>query len=133
MPKSDYLKNEVLDYVLSGDAYVVPPNLYLALFTVAPTDAGGGTEVAAASYARVAVANNAVNFPAAVLGQKAIATQQNFAQATEDWGVIVAIGIFDGAGIGSNMLYWANLDVAQSITTGDVARFIAGSLVWTEA
>jgi hypothetical protein len=133
MPKSTYLKNKVLDHVLGATVYVTPPNLYLALYTTAPTDLGGGVEVSAPSYARVAVANNGVNWLAAANGEKTLSTQQNFAQATENWGTIVAVGIFDGASLAANLLYWAMVDVAQTITTGDVARFVADSLLWTEA
>jgi hypothetical protein len=131
MPKSDYLKNAVLDHVLSATAYAAPATLYLALFTVAPTDAGGGTEVAGGAYARVAVTNNAVNFPAAAAGIKYLGTQQSFPTATADWGTIVAMAIFDAAAAG-NMLYWANLTASRTVTLGDIARFVANSIEFTE-
>lgn len=132
MPKSDYLKNEILDHMLSGAVFASPATVYVALYTVAPTDAGGGTEVSAASYARVAVTNNAVNFPAAVAGAKTLATQLDFPQATENWGTVEAIGILDAAAAG-NLLFWANVNVAQAVTTGDIARFPASSITFTEA
>ena len=42
---SDYLEDKVLDRVFGGNAYTAPSTLYVALYTVAPTDTGGGTEV----------------------------------------------------------------------------------------
>ena len=39
---SDFLENAVLLHVTKGASYTQPTNLYLALFTAAPTDAGGG-------------------------------------------------------------------------------------------
>lgn len=132
MPKSDYCKNLVLDRVLGVGTLTPPATFYLALFTAAPTDAGGGTEVATASYARVAITNNAVNFPAAVSGAKVLATQADFPQATENWGTIEAVALFDAAAAG-NMWYWASTNVAQAVLTGDVARFLAGSITFTEA
>ena len=49
---SDYLEDKVLDHVFGGNAYTAPSTLYVALYTVAPTDTGGGTEVSGGSYAR---------------------------------------------------------------------------------
>ncbi len=128
MPKSNYIKNLTLDYWLGSGA---PATYYLALYTVAPTDAGGGTEVAGGSYARVAVTNNATNFPAAAAGIKHLAVTQNFPQATADWGTIVAMAMHDTA-IAGNIYFWANLDVAQAIINGDMARFLANSITFTE-
>ena len=42
---SDYLEDKVLDHVFGGNAYTAPTTLYVALYTVAPSDTGGGTEV----------------------------------------------------------------------------------------
>ena len=52
MAISDYLKNNLLDHFLGDNAYAVPANVEVALFTVAPTDAGGGTEVRVGCVAR---------------------------------------------------------------------------------
>jgi hypothetical protein len=83
--KSEYLENAILDHVLGGPDYTRPGTLYIALYTVAPTDAGGGTEVAGGSYARVAVTNNSTNFPAAAGGAKTNGTLIEFAEATANW------------------------------------------------
>ena len=49
---SDYLENKVLGHVFGGTAYTAPSTLYVALYTVAPSDTGGGTEVSGGGYAR---------------------------------------------------------------------------------
>ena len=49
---SDYLEDKVLDHVFGGTAYTAPATLYVALYTVAPDDTGGGTEVTGGSYVR---------------------------------------------------------------------------------
>ena len=49
---SDYLEDKVLDHVFGGNAYTAPTTLYVALYTVAPSDTGGGTEVSGGGYAR---------------------------------------------------------------------------------
>ncbi len=49
---SDYLENKVLEHVFENSAYTAPSTLYAALFTVAPSDTGGGTEVSGGGYVR---------------------------------------------------------------------------------
>ena len=44
MSFSNYLETELLDHVFTNSAYTAPSTLYLALFTGAPGEAGGGTE-----------------------------------------------------------------------------------------
>ena len=129
--KSDFLENELLDHMLGNAAYTAPATVYVALFTVAPTDAGGGTEVSGGAYARVTVANNATNFPAASGGAKSNGTEITFAQATASWGTVVAFGIFDALTLG-NLLYWATLTTNKTIDSGDTAKFAVGDLDVTE-
>ena len=129
--KSDYLENKVLDHVLGGVDYVRPATVYVALYTVAPSDAGGGTEVTGGSYARVTVTNNAVNFPAATGGLKSNGTEITFVVATASWGTVVAFGIFDALAAG-NLLYWATLTANKTIDSGDTAKFAVGDLDITE-
>ena len=83
---SDHLEDELLDHVFGGADYTRPTTLYLALYTAAPSDAGGGTECAGGSYARASVTNDATNFPAASGGAKSNGTAIAFAQATASWG-----------------------------------------------
>jgi hypothetical protein len=130
--KSDYLENELLDHVLGNAAYTAPATVYVALYTVAPTDAGGGTEVSGGSYARVAVTNNATNWPAASGGAKANGTAITFPTATADWGTVVAFAILDAATAG-NFLYWADLTANKTVSSGDTASFAVGELDVTEA
>jgi hypothetical protein len=129
--KSDYLENKLLDHVLGNVAYTAPTTVYVALYTVAPADSGGGTEVSGGGYARVAVANNSTNWPAASGGSKSNGVDITFPTATADWGTVVAFGIFD-ASTGGNLLYWATLTTSKSILNGDTAKFAAGSITITE-
>lgn len=129
--KSDYLENKLLNHVLGGEDYSRPATVYIALYTVAPTDAGGGTEVSGASYARAAVANNATNFPAAAGGGKANGTVIEFVRAEENWGTIVAWGIFDAA-TGDNLMFWGAVTEEREIQNGDMARIAVGGISLTE-
>lgn len=129
--KSNYLENKLLDHVLGGGDYARPATVYIALYTVAPTDAGGGTEVTGGSYARKDVTNNATNFPAASGGAKSNGTEITFVTATADWGTVVAFGIFDQLSSG-NLLYWADLTQSKLISNGDTAKFAIGDIDLTE-
>ena len=131
MSKSDYLENALLDHVLGGGDYTRPATVYIALYTAAPTDAGGGKEVAGGSYARKAVTNNATNWPAAAGGSKSNGTAIAFPTATADWGTVVAFGLFD-ASSGGNLLYWGALSASQSIPNGATASFAVGTLTVLE-
>src|SRR5262245_23710085 len=121
--KSDFLENKLLDHVVGNQAYTAPTNIHVALFTVAPTDSGGGTEVTGGSYARVQVTNNNTNFPNASSGLKQNGTAITFAQASADWGIVVAFGLFDASTSG-NLLYWGWLGTDDgdlfTATTADV-------------
>ncbi len=121
---SDYLEDKVLDHVFGGNAYTAPATLYVALYTVAPTDTGGGTEVTGGSYARQSgtFTVSGTN-PTTASNSAAI----EYPTATADYGTVVAVGILD-ASSGGNLLAYANLDTSKSVTTGDVFRFDTGDL-----
>lgn len=125
---SDFLENEILDHVFGAAAYTAPATVYVALFTSAPSDSGGGTEVSGGSYARVAVTNNATNFPAASGGAKSNGTVITFPAPTANWGTVTHFAIFDAASAG-NMLGWAALSASRVINSGDGApKFAVGDL-----
>lgn len=129
--KSDYLEDALLDHILGGGDFSRPATVYIALYTVAPTDVGGGTEVTGGSYARAAVENNATNWPAAASGAKSNGTQINFITATAAWGTIVAFAIFDALS-GGNLLYWGSLGGSVVISSGQTAYIAVGDLDITE-
>jgi hypothetical protein len=121
---SDYLEDKVLEHVFGGNAYTAPTTLYIALYTVAPTDTGGGTEVSGGGYARQtgAFTVSGTN-PTTASNSAAI----EFPTATADQGTVVAVGIFDALTSG-NLLAYANLDASKVVDTGDVFRFNTGDL-----
>jgi hypothetical protein len=130
--KSDFLENELLDHVLGNASYSAPANTHIALFTVTPSDTGGGTEVSGNAYARVSVTNNATNWPAASGGAKANGTAITFPAASGgNWGTVVAFGIFDASTSG-NLLYWGPVTPNKAVNDGDTASFAIGDLDITE-
>ena len=121
---SDYLEDKVLDHVFGGNAYSAPSTLYVALYTVAPTDTGGGTEVSGGGYVRQSSAFTVSGTnPTTASNSAAI----EYPTATADYGTVVAVGIFDASSSG-NLLAYANLTTSKVVSTGDVFRFNTGDL-----
>lgn len=128
MSKSDYAENKVLELLVGKTAFATPTSR-LALFTAAPSDAGGGTEVSGTSYARVTTAGS--DWAAAASGSISNATVLTFPTAGGSWGTVTHFGLFDAATSG-NLLRWAALTTSKVVGTGDVVSFAIGSLVFTE-
>ena len=129
--KSNYLENEILDHVLGGADWPRPSTVYLAMYTTAPSDSGGGVEVSAGGYARLSITNNATNFPAAASGAKSNGTDFVFPEATNAWGLVIAWALFDAVTAG-NMLYWGDFTQTQTIGVGSAAKVKAGDLDFSE-
>lgn len=127
---SDFSEDEILDHLLGAATYTPPATLYLAVFTAAPTDAGGGTEVTGGSYARLAITNNLTNFPASSGGAKSNGAVLDMVTASASWGTVVAYALFDASSAG-NMIGWADLTSPVLINNGDTLRFAAGALTYS--
>jgi hypothetical protein len=82
--------------------------------------------VSAAGYARLAVVNNATNFPAAVAGVKTNAVDFEWPVATANWGTVVGIGVFNAAS-GGLPVDWFD-GVLETIVATNSLRIRAGQL-----
>ncbi len=127
--------NATLDAWL-GSTVLGPATVYVALFTAAPAAGGGGTELAMTGYARVAVTNNATNFPAASSATKNNGTLIDFGTltgtgATITWAAVVKTS--SGALSTSDIIYAGPLSVARAIVSGDSFDFPIGAATFTEA
>ena len=117
---TNYLENKLLDHFLGTTAYTMPNPVYVALFTVAPGDAGGGTEVTGGSYARQTAA-----FTAASSGATSNSANIDFTGMPA--ATTVAIAIFDASTSG-NMLVHGTLTTNKTTDAGDTLRIAAGDL-----
>ena len=117
---SDYLENKLLDHFLGTTAYTMPTPIYVALYTVAPNDAGGGTEVVGGSYAR-----QTATFDAAASGATQNDTDIDFVNMPAC--TVVAIGIHDALTSG-NLLVHGTLTANKSLDAGDTLRIATGDL-----
>lgn len=104
--------------------------LFIALFTAAPSDSGGGTEVTGGAYARVAVAPADANWTGASAtdGLTDNAADITFPAPTANWGSITHFAIMDRL-TGGNYLFHGALGTAKTVNNGDPApKFVAGAL-----
>lgn len=131
MSFTNYLESVLLDEVFGGTNYVPPATIYVGLSTTAPAEDGTGvTEPAGGGYARVAVTNNATNWPpTGTDGTKSNGTVITFPQATADWGTATHFFLADSANGG--VLAFGSLGLAKTIGTGDTASFGVDSLTIT--
>jgi len=132
---SDYLEGQIRAHIFRTASFTKPTVLGVALFTVTPSDSGGGTEVTGGSYARVNVAPLDANWTAASAtdGLTDNAAAITFPAPTANWGVVVAFGIFDATS-GGNLLVWGPITPNKTINNGDPApAFAIGALDVTVA
>ena len=121
MAFTDYLENKLLAHTFSNTAYTSPSTVYVALYTVAPTDSTTGTEVTGGAYARQSASFTTTS--SATTNAAAI----EYPTATAGYGTVVAVAVLDASSSG-NMLAFAALDTNKTISTGDVFRIPAGDL-----
>ena len=121
MAFTDYLENKLVAHTFSNTAFTSPSSVFVALYTVAPTDSTTGTEVSGGGYARQSAAftttGNAATNTSAI----------EYPTATGNYGTVVATALLD-ASSGGNMLAFATLSSSKTISTGDVFRIPAGDL-----
>lgn len=127
---STYLEQAVLNEVFGAVAFTPPATVYVGLSTTTISNSAAPTEPTGAGYARVAVANNATNWPAATGNSpatKANGGPVTFPGATGSWGTVVDVFIADAA-TGGNILGFGHLGASQAVSSGDTLSFGAGEL-----
>ena len=121
MSFSNTYETNVLTWTFTSGSVTRPTAWYLGLFTAAPGEAGGGTEVSGGSYVREAVTFS-------VTGDTATNTAAvEWPVATSTWGTITHIAVYD-ASSGGNQIAYAALTNAKTIASGDVLRVPANEL-----
>lgn len=139
---SNYAENKILE-LSTGKTAWSKPSVWAALYTTAPTDAGGGTEVSGGSYVRVPVAdasnsvwgtaanggitnNGTYNATSAGLSSSGSGII-TFPKATASWGTVTAVALVD-ASTGGNVLWYGELTNSKTIDIDDTVSFAASDL-----
>lgn len=121
---SDYAENKILDHSV-GKASWTSPTIYVALYTVAPTDSTSGTEVSGGSYARVTTSASTWNSASA--GATSNASAIVFPTASASWGTVTAVALVDASTAG-NIVWYGTLTSNKTVDSGDTFQFAAGAL-----
>ena len=119
---TDYAENKILNLMraVAWTEFAA----YVALFTAAPSDAGGGTEVSGGSYARELAG---LSEATGAGGATANAADITFTTATGDWGTVTHVALMDAITAG-NMIMWSALDASKAVGSGDTFKINAGEL-----
>lgn len=135
--KSNFFAKKVADWIYSATSYTPPATLYFGLWTTTLTAAStgsSGTECSYTGYARVAVTNNATQFPAATGTTSATKSNANAITFPSNGGsgqTVIAAGVCDASSAG-NMIHWG--DVASTVINAlDTPSIGAGSFVLAES
>lgn len=121
MSLADTFETRALQWLFTTDSPTRPTAWYIGLYTAAPTDAGGGTEVSGGSYARKSATFSVTGDTATTTGDVIFPTP------TADWGTVTHIGVFDALS-GGNLVLWKSLSANVIVGSGDSFRIYAGDL-----
>lgn len=119
---SNYLEDALVDATLRGIPYSPAPTVYLGLYVSSPEDDNSGTEVSGGGYARLPI-----TFSAPSNGFTANTNQLIFPVATSAWGTVTHFGILD-SGAAGNLLYYGQLIQPREVSTGDLLKFLPGTV-----
>lgn len=118
---TDYLAEALLGVTVYGTPFTAPATVYLALYTDATTDAGGGTEVVGGSYARQPVTFATTGDPHAAENTDALAFADMPAVT------VTNAAVMDDPTAG-NMLYHGPLVAPKTSAAGDTVNFAVGDV-----
>ena len=116
---SDHAEALLLDWLMTNGSATRPTAWYVALYTAAPSDSGGGTEVSGYGYGREAVTFAAATSPG---GTTSNSGAVSFTASGGDWGSITHIGIHDALS-GGNLLWHGAMTASKTVADGDTLEF----------
>lgn len=126
---SDHAEALLLDWLMTSGSATRPTAWYVALYTAAPSDSGGGTEVSGNGYSRQSVAFGAASSPGGTTSNTAAVS---FTASGGDWGIVTHIGILDASSSG-NLLWHGSMTASKDVKDGDTLEFSIGNIDLTIA
>jgi hypothetical protein len=134
MSFSDFLEDELLDHLVSNQAYSVPATLYLAVSTVAIGDDDTGSSITepGSGYARVEITSDLTNWLASADGEKVNDVDFTFPAADGgNWGNLIEWALLDAATNGNMLIHGALTNGPITVNDGDTFFIAAGNLTLT--
>lgn len=126
---SDHAEALLLNWLMTSGSATRPTSWYVALYTAAPSDSGGGTEVSGNGYSRQSVAFAAASSPG---GTTSNTGAVSFTASGGDWGIVTHIGILDASTSG-NLLWHGSMTASKDVKDGDTLEFSIGNIDLTIA
>ena len=118
-----------MDWLMTTGTATRPTVWYLALYTAAPSDSGGGTEVSGSGYSRQSVSFDAAASPG---GTTSNSNTVSFTASGGNFGIITHIGIHT-ASTGGSLLWHGSMSASKTIDDGDTLEFSIGNIDLTIA
>lgn len=126
---SDYAEKLLLDWAMTTGSATRPTSWFVALYTAAPSDSGGGTEVSTGGYSRQSVTFGAASSPG---GTTSNTNTVSFTASGAGYGTVTHIGIFDNVS-GGNLLWHGSMTASKTVADGDTLEFSIGNIDLTLA
>jgi hypothetical protein len=121
---TDYTEAAVLNHLFRATPLTSPTNVYLALYTVAPTDSTSGTEV---STSNTGYSRQVITFAAPSGGSIASNATVSFTNVgSSNFGTVVAAAICDASSAGNILAYGSFTPAA--IAVSDTLTFNSGEV-----
>ncbi len=123
---SNYLEDKIRGHIFRTATFTKPTVLAAALYTAAPGEAGGGTEVTGGAYARVQRDPLDANWSGASAtdGLTDNVAALTYPAPTANWGLITDFAILDATAAG-NFLIFGALTASKTVNNGDPAPSFA--------
>ena len=127
---SDVAEKLLLDWLMTTGSATRPTAWYVALYTAAPSDSGGGTEVSTGGYARQSVTFDAAATPGGTTSNNNVV---QFTASGADFGTITHIGIHSAVSGAGNLLWHGAMTTSRTVSDGDTLEFSVGNIDLTIA
>ena len=115
-------QDDIIDHYLRNQATSGPYTAYLALYSVAPSEDAGGTELTGNGYIR-----KAIGFSASSGGESSNAGIVTFTASGGAWSEIVGHSICSAETAGV-ILYYEDSITGPTLTDGDSYQFAVGAI-----
>lgn len=126
---SDYAEKLLLDWAMTTGSATRPTAWYVALYTAAPSDSGGGTEVTGSGYSRQSVTFDAATSPGGTTSNN---NTVSFTASGGSFGTVTHIGIHT-ASTGGQLLWHGSMTASKTVADGDTLEFSIGNIDLTLA
>jgi hypothetical protein len=128
---TDFSENKIGDCIIRGVSMSAPAQLWVALYTVTPNEAGVGTEISTSGtgYARKQITEPRTgSFAVFAGGSSQSLILIDFGTATTAWGSLNGLALLDASTAGNMWLYGTLTGAPIVVNAGQPVKIPIGSL-----